>query len=194
MSRGGVVTLAIYVVIGITGAAFGQNRVTTTVERAVSPTPIGLAVPVPSTLSPKFEPAEPPRRQDMKPPIDKVVMTWGAGGRIVEHRLTFESYFRAGTKVELRGPCYSACTLLLGYLEKANLCIARGAFMAFHAARGEKYKNYLPNETRAMYETFPPEIRRWIEKQGGWENLPIDGFWTMYDHELWSLGYPKCAP
>ena len=70
-------------------------------------------------------------------------MKWGAGGRIVDHRMTFEGYFRAGTKVELRGPCYSACTLLLGYMEKANLCIAPGAFMAFHAVRGEKYPIFM---------------------------------------------------
>jgi hypothetical protein len=31
--------------------------------------------------------------------------------------------------------------------------------MAFHAVRGEKYKNYMVAETRAMYETYPPEIR-----------------------------------
>jgi len=45
-----------------------------------------------------------------------------------------------------------------------------------------------------MYETYPPEIRRWIDHNGGWQNLPIDGFWTMYDHSLWALGYPRCAP
>ena len=178
----GAITLAIYIAIGITGAAFGQERVKTTVERAVSPTPIGLAVPLPGALVP----------QDIKPPTERVVMTWGAGGRIVDHRLLFEGYFRAGTKVELRGPCYSACTLLLGYMEKANLCIAPGAFMAFHAVRGEKYKNYMVAETRAMYESYPPEVRRWIDHNGGWQNLPIDGFWTMYDHSLWALGYPKC--
>lgn len=123
-----------------------------------------------------------------------MVLTWGKGGRIIDHRLTFDGYFRAGTKVELRGPCYSACTLILGYLERANLCIAPGAFMAFHAAHGEKYANYMPDQTRAMYETWPPEVRRWIDRQGGWEKLPVDGFWTMYDHELWAIGYPRCAP
>ena len=82
----------------------------------------------------------------------------------------------------------------LGDLERENLCIAPGAFMAFHAVRGEKYKNYMVAETRAMYETYPPEIRRWIDHNGGWQNLPIDGFWTMYDHSLWALGYPRCAP
>jgi hypothetical protein len=177
----GVFTLGIYIAIGITGAAFGQVPVKTSKERVISPTPIGFAVPVPSTFS-----------QNLKPPAERVVMKWGAGGRVVDHRLTFEEYFKAGTKVELRGPCYSACTLILGYPERANLCIAPGAFMAFHAVRGEKYKAYMPAETRAMVESFPPEVRRWIERNGGWEKLPIDGFWTMYDRELWAMGYPKC--
>jgi hypothetical protein len=85
-------------------------------------------------------------------------MTHGNGGRILEHRMTFEGYFRSGTVVELRGPCYSACILLLAYMEKANLCIAPGAFMAFHAARGERRRDYMPGETRTMYESYPPEV------------------------------------
>jgi hypothetical protein len=47
-------------------------------------------------------------------PVERVVITRGMGGRISDHRTTFEGYFRAGAKVELRGPCYSACTLITG--------------------------------------------------------------------------------
>lgn len=189
------VILAVYVAIGITGVAEGQTSkgnyapplaVTTTKETAPAAGPwtkYQAAAILPPTLS-----------QDITPPIERVVMTFGNGGRIVEHRLTFEGYFRSGTKVELRGPCYSACTLLLAYMEKANLCVAPGAFMAFHAARGEKKHDYMVGETRAMYESYPPEVRRWIDHNGGWHNLPLDGFWTMYDHTLWALGYPRCSP
>lgn len=178
------VILAAYVAIALADAALGQSYTepkmvkTVPVTSTAAMTPIGLAPP--------------PKEDRVAPSPDRVVMKWGAGGRVVDHRLTFEEYFKAGTKVELRGPCYSACTLILGYLERANLCIAPGAFMAFHAVRGEKYKQYMPDQTRAMYETWPPEIRRWIERNGGWEKLPIDGFWTMYDHELWTMGYPRC--
>jgi hypothetical protein len=37
-----------------------------------------------------------------------------------------------------------------------------------------------------------PAIRGWIERNGGWQHLPLDGFWTMYDRDLWAMGYPKC--
>jgi hypothetical protein len=31
-----------------------------------------------------------------------------------------------------------------------------------------------------------------IGRMGGWQSLPLNGFWTMYDRELWAMGYPKC--
>ena len=52
--------------------------------------------------------------------------------------------------MEVRGPCYSACTMLLTYVEPENLCIAPGAFMAFHAVRGEHFHQYMVAETRKM--------------------------------------------
>jgi hypothetical protein len=43
-----------------------------------------------------------------------------------------------------------------------------------------------------MYQSWPIEIRHWIDRNGGHEKLPLNGFWTMYDRELWAMGYPKC--
>jgi hypothetical protein len=43
-----------------------------------------------------------------------------------------------------------------------------------------------------MYRQQPVEIRDWIDRHGGYENMPLHGYWTMYDHELWAMGYPKC--
>jgi hypothetical protein len=183
----GTFTLALYIAIGITGAAFGQQP--TRQEQASTAALLPALQPAP------FSPlgtAGPIVTNPVRPvPLPIVI---GRGGRLDEHRATFEGYSRAGAKVELRGPCYSACTLVLAYVEREKLCIAPGAFMAFHAVRGERFQQYMVAETRKMYESYPPEIRRWIDYSGGWHNLPIDGFWTMYDHSLWALGYPKCAP
>ena len=44
----------------------------------------------------------------------------------------------------------------------------------------------------SLFGKEPMPIQRWIERHGGHEKLPLDGFWTMYDHELWAMGYPKC--
>jgi hypothetical protein len=126
------------------------------------------------------------------PPSAPVVMTRGNGGRLDEHRLLFATYRDTGTKVELRGDCFSACTIITTYVAKENLCIAPGAFLAFHAARVGLDGPINGGATIAMVEAFPPEIRGWIDRHGGVGKLPRDGFWTMYDHELWAIGYPRC--
>jgi hypothetical protein len=46
--------------------------------------------------------------------------------------------------------------------------------------------------TRLMYVSYPPEVRRWIDAHGGYEKFPLHGCWTLYDRELWAMGYPKC--
>ena len=200
----GLFTLGIYIAIGITGAAFGQaadeplpGQPLYKAPPTYSPIPPVMAkafAPIPSPPGWEITGPATPMIKPPPPPPKVVVVKFGNGGRIDEHRATFEGYSRNKARVELRGPCYSACTLMLGYVERENLCIAPGAFMALHAVRGEHFHQFMVAETRKMYETYPPEIRRWIDHSGGWHNLPIDGFWTMYDHSLWALGYPKCAP
>jgi hypothetical protein len=173
-----------------------ERRQTTTDETVVVMTP------------PKVYPSDPPegpRTTTVRPvrPLpattlmpDKLVMTLGNGGWIDEHRMLFEGYRRSGTRVELRGPCYSACTMITAYVAKDKLCIAPGTFFAFHAARaGEGNSQQLVPETTAqMYRMQPPEIRNWIDHNGGHDKLPLHGFWTMYDRELWAMGYPQCPP
>jgi hypothetical protein len=121
-----------------------------------------------------------------------IVIKFGNGGRIEEHRQQFVSYQRHRTQVEIRGPCYSACTLVLAYVGRDYLCIAPGAFMAFHAVRSMERGAVMVAATQEYYASLPLKIQKWIRDNGGYENLPLNGYWTMYDHELWAMGYPKC--
>jgi hypothetical protein len=82
--------------------------------------------------------------------------------------------------------------MLLSYVEPDNLCIAPGAFMAFHAVRSLERKEYMENETWLYFLNLPRPVQRWINDHGSWQALPIDGYWTMYDRDLWAIGYPKC--
>ena len=127
-------------------------------------------------------------------PPDTVIIRHGQGGRLDAHRFRFADYQSNKTKVELRGPCYSACTLITAYVAKEDLCIAPGAFMAFHAVRSLEKHESMRAETLRMYLQWPMDIRGWIDRMGRHENLPLDGYWTMYDRDLWSMGYPRCAP
>jgi hypothetical protein len=121
---------------------------------------------------------------------ETVVIKFGAGGRMDAHYQLYTDYRRAKTKVEVRGPCYSACTLVLAYVQ--DICIAEGGFMAFHAVRSKETGARMDWETRMAYSSMPTTIRGWIDSNGGADNLPLNGYWTLHDRELWAMGYPKC--
>lgn len=121
---------------------------------------------------------------------ETVVIKYGPGGRMDAHYNLYADYRRAKTKVEVRGPCYSACTLVLAYVE--DICIAEGAFMAFHAVRSVQTGLRMDDETARAYRTMPVAIRNWLDDHGGHDKLPLNSFWMMYDRELWAMGYPKC--
>ena len=107
------------------------------------------------------DPPTPGRKQDT------VVIRYGNGGRVDEHRQRFADYRLTKTKVEIRG-------LLFG----------------LHAAmeKGER----MDYETWQAYNSMPPEIRFWIDDNGGADKLPLHGYWTLYDRQMWAMGYSKC--
>ena len=200
-----------------TGAAFGQQTKPSpgVLEYATSPVPVSTnrwlppidkAPPAPATdKTTGYFPSmkalapipSPPGWKPMAllpatlPQPEKVVITNGQGGLLSDHYERFARYSLAHTNVELRGPCYSACTLVASYLDKDKLCIAPGAFLAFHAARS-KANVRMDDDTWRMYMSYPNEIQRWIDRHGGYMKLPMNGYWTLYYHELWAMGYPKC--
>jgi hypothetical protein len=192
----GVFTLGIYIAIGITGAAFGQSNVKTVKTVAVPITGSDHAKTVTAVPMTK-----PPATTDrgwapsvMPDAAETVVISYGRGGRVDEHTMRFAAYRNRKTKVEVRGPCYSACTMVAIYVSKADMCIAQGAFFGFHAVRSLGKNEIMPAETAFLYRQYPEDIRGWIDRTGGHEHLPLDGFWIMHDSELWAIGYPKCAP
>ena len=50
----------------------------------------------------------------------------GKGGSIPEHDFKFSRLAETGASVEMRGGCYSACTLLTSYFPKERLCFGDG--------------------------------------------------------------------
>ena len=211
---------AVFTVLGIS-VAFGQGSVdpkmslfspkAMTQQTIVAPVLVELAKPAlpqyaiirreePTVVAPKGPMLVPDRgyapwtAREATPgkAPETVVIRYGPGGRMDAHYALYTDYRRAKTKVEVRGPCYSACTLVLAYVE--HICIAEGAFMAFHAVRSVQTNARMDDETRRAYTNMPLPIRRWIDDNGGHEKLPLDSFWTLRDRELWAMGYPRCAP
>jgi hypothetical protein len=126
----------------------------------------------------------------VKPP-EPVVINFGKGGSIMEHQTRFWTLKQQGASVEMRGPCYSACTLITLYIPKQRLCIAEGSFLAFHSAQGGDLKPKL-EATLAMYSIYPAEIRQWIDRNGGPHKMTVETYWVLYPPDLWAMGYPRC--
>jgi hypothetical protein len=173
----GRITLAIYIAIGLIPVCVGPAAVGQSSVHVRSPAPDrGWAPVMPETTD----------------PLEVVVIRYGQGGLVAEHDLRYGAYKRAKSKVEVRGPCYSACTLITAYIGKDDLCFAEGAFLAFHAVRKASTKELMPAATAMMYWQQPADIRDWIDRTGGHQRLPLDGYWPLYDRDPWAMGYPKC--
>lgn len=196
------VILAAYVAIALADAALGQPKepptyypIPPSMQKAFAtsdPVLDQLAALTAASLGAGAALIAPPSNTPL-PLQAPIVISFGRGGLVDEHRKTFAGYQRHKVKVEIRGPCYSACTLVLAFVEPENLCVAAGGFMAFHAIRSGEHGEIMPGATaRWMYWEQPLPIRQWIDRNGGWEKLPLNGYWTMYDRDLWAFGYPRC--
>src|ERR1700746_3784749 len=56
------------------------------------------------------------------------------GGLMTEYASRFATVRERGEKVVIDGPCYSACTMLLGMLPRDQVCVTPNAVFGFHAA------------------------------------------------------------
>lgn len=93
-----------------------------------------------------------------------IVITQDLGGSI-ENRLRSIAQLRlAGTRVEIRGQCASACTMLLGL---PNTCVARSSRLGFHGPQSQYYGISLPPDefeywSRIMASHYPGAIKGWF--------------------------------
>jgi hypothetical protein len=79
----------------------------------------------------------------------------------------------------------------LAYIPKERLCFSQTALLGFHLARFSDTKPAMIASWE-MFNSYPQEIRTWLEAKGGVENMPLDGFWLMFPRELWQMGYRQC--
>ena len=98
-----------------------------------------------------------------------MVILGSGGGHVQKHRLRFQALAQSGAPVEMRGGCWSACTLITAFVPKERLCFGEGAFLAFHAAATDM-KSFIPasapgtmiysaRAAKQMYLVYPPEIK-----------------------------------
>ncbi len=113
------------------------------------------------------------------------------GGRIHDYIEKFVDIRKSGERIEIDGPCLSACTLVLGIVPQNRVCVTGRAILGFHSARWIE-ANGQPGEqsevgTQLLWEFYPPRIRKWINARGGLTPNMI----FMRGTELATV-YPRC--
>jgi hypothetical protein len=114
------------------------------------------------------------------------------GGQIGRYLQTFAMVRSSGERVVVDGNCLSACTLLLGVVPRSRICATQRARFGFHAA-------WMPDEdgrpvtsrmgTQALWDVYPPSVRRWINAHGGLTRHMI----FMQGNALHGI-VPSCSP
>jgi len=82
----------------------------------------------------------------------------------------FDQVREYGERVDIDGPCMSACTLVLSVVPHERICVTRRAILGFHAARsvdrrGRTYAE--PEASQLVLEAYPGPVRNWIIRHGG---------------------------
>jgi hypothetical protein len=119
-----------------------------------------------------------------------VIINDDPGGNPLMFWGVFQHYAHMNTKVEVRGDCMSACTLIVGAIDKSKLCFGPNGKLHFHQGRSSSDDSVSPETTQWTFDRYPSDIQNWIGKA---KNLPMEGFWTLHAEDLWKTGYQKCA-
>ena len=82
------------------------------------------------------------------------------GGLLSTYQTQWSTLAARGVKVRIVGPCVSACTILVGYIPRNNICVMPNAYLGFHWATTDFH-------TQEMWSFYPPDIRQWISQRGG---------------------------
>jgi hypothetical protein len=120
-----------------------------------------------------------------------MIITADPGGPISEYERRYASVRAAGESVVIDGPCFSACTLVLGFLPPNRICVTPRARLGFHAAwfpdtAGGRVIS--PTHTRKLHAAYPAPVRRWIARRGGLSARVI----VLEGRELRAI-VPPCA-
>lgn len=123
------------------------------------------------------------------PASARVTIVEDRGGQIGHYLYRFYTLRDSGEEVVIDGNCLSACTMALGILRPSQLRITPRARFGFHAAWTPD-ENGLPVTsplgTQALWNVYPPNVRRWINRHGGLGRKMI----FLQGHELAAMYSP----
>lgn len=109
-------------------------------------------------------------------PAHAFVLRDDPGGNIGIYAARFGALARTGEPVAIAGECASACTLVLGLVPSAHVCLMPGARFAFHSAYyllpgGREITSRAG--THFLWRAYPPRVRAWLAARGGLTARPL---------------------
>jgi hypothetical protein len=125
-------------------------------------------------------------------PNSRMVLHFEPGGVIKEHIERWQELARSGADVEILGPCFSACTMIVAYVPKERLCFGVFASLQFHLAREPDTGKMSLGASLWMLHQYPRDIYDWLMEMGGVASMTIRDFWELRAPTLWQMGYRKC--
>jgi hypothetical protein len=91
---------------------------------------------------------------------ETVEITDDRGGFVYLYVEKWEKLQSQRVNVRIAGPCLSACTVLLGYIPRRDICVTPNASLGFHLAT-------LPSVTKQLIDLYPDDINAWLDQHGG---------------------------
>ena len=91
---------------------------------------------------------------------ETVEITDDRGGFVFLYVEKWEKLQSQRVNVRIAGPCLSACTVLLGYIPRRDICVTPNASLGFHSAT-------LPSVTQQLLDLYPDDILAWLDQHGG---------------------------
>jgi hypothetical protein len=100
------------------------------------------------------------------PDLPPFVIVDDRGGMVAAYDALAEKFASNGRKVEIRGYCQSACTILLA-LPPGQICAHDGAEFWFHQASESGSKRRSDPATSWLMGRYPEPVRAWLDQRGG---------------------------
>jgi hypothetical protein len=119
------------------------------------------------------------------------VLQFEPGGRLDTHVERWKALARSGDSVEVRGPCFSGCTLVVAYVPRERLCFGEYSLLYFHFPRDALTGIVNFRSKEQMWDSYPDDIQKWLATRT-FDNLVFADFWELKAEELWAMGYRKC--
>lgn len=119
-----------------------------------------------------------------------LVVRMDTGGGLGDRSALVRRLASSGQRVELRGTCYSACTL---YLALANVCVSPSADFGFHGPSfhgrrltGSEFERW----SQMMAQHYREPLRSWFLSTARYR---VSDYYRMSGAALIRMGYPSCG-